>query len=78
MAKKQSTKATPAPAVKALDSDQLDLEELDYTLSKALGIAMALAALPGGDVHNSAAAAAITDYLHAAKKILAGEEARHV
>ena len=67
MARNQSTKATP-------NLDPFDVEELDYALSKALGIALALAELRGGDAHNSAAAAAIADYLHTAKKILAGEE----
>lgn len=53
--------------------EDLDLEAVEVSISKALGIAMALSER-SGDKHDSYAAEAISDYLGAAKKVLANEE----
>ena len=62
----QKLKANQRPAVK-----DLDIEEIEHSVSKALGVAMALSEL-GGDEHNARAAEAIADQLHVAKLLLAG------
>lgn len=67
--KKDSPSAAPQPRLQ----EDLDLEAVEVSISKALGIAMALSERPG-DKHDSYAAEAITDYLHTAKKVLANEE----
>lgn len=62
----QTLKANQRPAVQ-----DLDIEEIENSVSKALGVAMALSEL-GGDEHNARAAEAIADQLHEAKRLLAG------
>jgi len=51
-------------------AQDLDLEQLDLCVRKALGVAVVLSEKPGGDEHDRYAAEAIGDNLQKAKKIL--------